>query len=210
MSIYDEISEQKLDALKELGNIGAGNAATAISTMLNKKIDITVPSTEIIPISELWKEFSDPEDVTTGSMVEIGGELHGAILFLLGTQETKKILELLMLPRPEDLTQIDEMTSSAIGEVGNIMCSSYISAISNFTGLNIHSLPPKITVDMLTAIVSESSLMVTEGSDFVILIRTDISIEEYEGNVKGFLIYLSDEKNIIKLLKTLGMGTNND
>ena len=55
-----------------------------------------------------------------------------------------------------------------------------------------------------------SSLMVTEGSDFVILIRTDISIEEYEGNVKGFLIYLSDEKNIIKLLKTLGMGTNND
>ncbi len=152
------------------------------------------------------EEFSDPEDITAGSMVEIGGELHGAILFLLGTEETKNILELLMLPRPEDLTQIDEMTSSAIGEIGNIMCSSYISALSNFTGLNIHSLPPKITVDMLTAIVSESSLMVTEGSDFVILIRTEINMEEYEGNVKGFLIYLSDEQNILKLLKILRNG----
>ncbi len=57
MSIYDEINEQKLDALKELGNIGAGNAATAISTMLNKKIDITVPSAEILPISELWRSL---------------------------------------------------------------------------------------------------------------------------------------------------------
>ncbi|RAO98911.1 hypothetical protein PW5551_07485 [Petrotoga sp. 9PW.55.5.1] len=208
--MYDELNEEKLDTLKEIGNIGTGNAATSISNMLAKKIDITVPSVEILPVSKLWEEFKNPEEITAGSMVEIEGDLHGAILFLLGIEETKEFLELLMLPRPSDLTQLDEMSSSAIGEIGNIICSSYISAISNFTGLNIHSMPPRVTVDMLTAIVSESSLMITGGEDFVILIRTDITIEEHSGNVKGFLIYISDEKNVEELLKTLGMGLNDD
>lgn len=205
MSIHENIDNQKLDALKELGNIGTGNAATSISMMLNKKIDITVPSVDVIPISNLWKTFETPEEVTAGSLVEIEGDLSGAILFLLGTKETKNLLELLMLPKPEDLTELDELTSSAIGEIGNIMCSSYIVAISNFTGLNIHSLPPKVVVDMLSAIVSEASLIITQGGDYIILIQTDISVEEYTEEIKGYIIYLSDEKNVKKLLESLGM-----
>ncbi len=78
-------------------------------------------------------------------MVEIEGEIEGgALLFLLGgAEETKSLIELLMLPRPDDLTNMDELTSSAIGEIANIMCSSYIIALSNFTGINIHSMPPQ-------------------------------------------------------------------
>ena len=195
MSVFDNIDDQKLDVLKELGNIGAGNAATSISLMLGKTIKITVPSAEIIPVSELWKKFTDPEEVTSGAMVEIEGEIEGALLFLLGAEETKSLIELLMLPRPDDLTNMDELTSSAIGEIANIMCSSYIIALSNFTGINIHSMPPKVVVDMLSAIVSEVSLIITNGGDYVILIQTDILLEELEDKVKGYLIYISDEKN---------------
>ena len=190
MSVFDNIDDQKLDVLKELGNIGAGNAATSISLMLGKTIKITVPSAEIIPVSELWKKFTDPEEVTSGAMVEIEGEIEGALLFLLGAEETKSLIELLMLPRPDDLTNMDELTSSAIGEIANIMCSSYIIALSNFTGINIHSMPPKVVVDMLSAIVSEVSLIITNGGDYVILIQTDILLEELEDKVKGYLIYL--------------------
>jgi chemotaxis protein CheC len=205
MSVFDNIDDQKLDVLKELGNIGAGNAATSISLMLGKKIKITVPSAEIIPISELWKKFTDAEEITSGAMVEIEGEIEGALLFLLGAEETKSLIELLMLPRPDDLTNLDEITSSAIGEIANIMCSSYIVALSNFTGVNIHSMPPKVVVDMLSAIVSEVSLIITNGGDYVILIQTDILLEEHEDKVKGYLIYISDEENTQKILESLGM-----
>jgi Chemotaxis protein CheC, inhibitor of MCP methylation len=205
MSVFDNIDDQKLDVLKELGNIGAGNAATSISLMLGKTIKITVPSAEIIPVSELWKKFTDPEEVTSGAMVEIEGEIEGALLFLLGAEETKSLIELLMLPRPDDLTNMDELTSSAIGEIANIMCSSYIIALSNFTGINIHSMPPKVVVDMLSAIVSEVSLIITNGGDYVILIQTDILLEEHEDKVKGYLIYISDEENTQKILESLGM-----
>lgn len=205
MSVFDNIDDQKLDVLKELGNIGAGNAATSISLMLGKKIKITVPSAEIIPISELWKKFTDAEEITSGAMVEIEGEIEGALLFLLGAEETKSLIELLKLPRPDDLTNLDEITSSAIGEIANIMCSSYIIALSNFTGINIHSMPPKVVVDMLSAIVSEVSLIITNGGDYVILIQTDILLEELEDKVKGYLIYISDEKNTQKILESLGM-----
>ena len=204
MSVFDNIDDQKLDVLKELGNIGAGNAATSISLMLGKTIKITVPSAEIIPVSELWKKFTDPEEVTSGAMVEIEGEIEGALLFLLGAEETKSLIELLMLPRPDDLTNMDELTSSAIGEIANIMCSSYIIALSNFTGINIHSMPPKVVVDMLSAIVSEVSLIITNGGDYVILIQTDILLEELEDKVKGYLIYISDEKILKRSWKVWG------
>ncbi|HOB15867.1 MAG TPA: CheY-P phosphatase CheC [Defluviitoga sp.] len=205
MSIFDKIDDQKLDVLKELGNIGAGNAATSISMMLGKKVKITVPSAEVIPVSDLWKKFKDPENIAAGSMVEIEGEIKGALLFLLGAEETKSVIELLMLPRPNDLTNMDELTTSAIGEIANIMCSSYITALSNFTGLNVHSMPPKVVVDMLSAIVSETSLITTNGGDYVILIQTDILVEDIEDKVKGYLIYISDEVNTEKILESLGM-----
>jgi Chemotaxis protein CheC, inhibitor of MCP methylation len=197
MSVFDNIDDQKLDVLKELGNIGAGNAATSISLMLGKTIKITVPSAEIIPVSELWKKFTDPEEVTSGAMVEIEGEIEGALLFLLGAEETKSLIELLMLPRPDDLTNMDELTSSAIGEIANIMCSSYIIALSNFTGINIHSMPPKVVVDMLSAIVSEVSLIITNGGDYVILIQTDILLEDMKIKLK-VILYIFLTKKILK------------
>ncbi|MFA6842727.1 MAG: hypothetical protein WCQ84_06660, partial [Defluviitoga tunisiensis] len=72
-------------------------------------------------------------------------------------------------------------------------------------GINIHSMPPKVVVDMLSAIVSEVSLIITNGGDYVILIQTDILLEELEDKVKGYLIYISDEKNTQKILESLGM-----
>jgi chemotaxis protein CheC len=210
MSLYEKINQMHLDALKEFGNIGAGNAATSISMMLNKKTDINVPEVKLISLSDLWKIFKDPEEITAGAMIGVGGELDGAILFLMGTEDIKKVLEMMMLPKPEDLTELNEMNRSAIGELGNIMCSSYVVSLSQFTNLNIHSLPPKVVVDMIAAIVSEVSLITTDGSDYLILIETNMSVEDFEKEISGYIIYIPDEASLNKILKTMGLGIDEE
>ncbi|HOO74373.1 MAG TPA: CheY-P phosphatase CheC [Tepiditoga sp.] len=204
MSIYDHIDQMRLDALKEMGNIGAGNAATSISMMLDKKVDINVPDVKLIPLSKLWEIFEDPEEVVSGAMIGVGGDLSGAILFLMHSESIKKLLELMMLPRPEDLTQLDEITRSAIGELGNIMCSSYVVSLSNFTGMNIHSLPPNVVVDMIAAIVSEVSLITTEGDDYIILIETNMKVED-NIDISGYIIYIPDQESIMRIFKQIGL-----
>ncbi|BBE31308.1 CheY-P phosphatase CheC [Tepiditoga spiralis] len=210
MSIYDRIDKVRLDALKEMGNIGAGNSATSISMMIDKKVDINVPEVKVLSLSDLWKVFKDPEEIVAGSMIGVGGDLDGAILFLMGTDSIKNMLEMMMLPKPEDLTQLDEITRSAIGEMGNIMCSSYVVALSNFTGLNIHSLPPNVVVDMITAIISEVSLLTTEGDDYIILIETDITLEDISKNIPGYIIYIPDQASLKKVLSKIGLGIDDE
>ncbi|HNV05338.1 MAG TPA: CheY-P phosphatase CheC [Petrotogaceae bacterium] len=210
MSLYDDIDNTRLDALKELGNIGTGNAATSISIMLDRKVEISVPDVKIVPIEHIWQRFKDPEEIVAGANIGIGGELNGSILFLMGTDSIKKMLELMMLPKPDDLTQLDEMTRSAIGELGNIMCSSYIVSLSTFTGLNIFSMPPGVVVDMLTAIVSEVSLMNTEGEDFIIFIETSMNVGEDIGDISGYIIYIPDNESLKKILKKIGLGIDNE
>ncbi|MDN5342276.1 MAG: chemotaxis protein CheC [Oceanotoga sp.] len=206
MSLYDHIDKIRLDALKELGNIGAGNSATSVSMMLDRKVDINVPDVKIISLSDLWKIFDNPEEITAGAMIGVGGDLDGAILFLMGTEDIKNLLEMMMLPKPEDLTNMDEITTSAIGELGNIMCSSYVVSLSNFTGLNIHSLPPKVVVDVLAAIVSEVSLITTDGDDYIIQIETNMKVENYNKKISGYIIYIPDQESLAKILKTMGLG----
>jgi chemotaxis protein CheC len=102
------------------------------------------------------------------------------------------------------------MTRSAIGELGNIMCSSYIVSLSTFTGLNIFSMPPGVVVDMLTAIVSEVSLMNTEGEDFIIFIETSMNVGEDIGDISGYIIYIPDNESLKKILKKIGLGIDNE
>jgi chemotaxis protein CheC len=126
------------------------------------------------------------------------------------TEDIKKVLEMMMLPKPEDLTNLDEMNRSAIGELGNIMCSSYVVSLSKFTNLNIHSLPPKVVVDMIAAIVSEVSLITTDGSDYLILIETNMNVEDFDKEISGYIIYIPDENSLNKILKTMGLGIDEE
>lgn len=209
MSFYDNIDKTRLDALKELGNIGAGNAATSISMMLDKKVEINVPDVKLLPLSDLWTVFENPDEIASGAMIGVDGELNGSILFLINSEAIKKLLELMSMPKPEDLTMLDEMTKSAIGELGNIMCSSYIISLSNFTGFKIQSQPPNVVVDMIAAIISEVSLISTDGEDFILLIETNMKVEEFEKVISGYIIYIPDEQSLKKILKKMGLGIDN-
>ncbi|MEJ5229894.1 MAG: CheY-P phosphatase CheC [Pseudothermotoga sp.] len=173
-----QLTEKQLDLLKEIANIGTGNAATALSTLTGKKIDITVPSAEIVPIERIVFMFEQPEDIVIGIRMVVRGDIDLDVLLVLDRRAGKKILTDLLGSPCEDITQLDEMSSSALKEIGNIMCGSYITALAEFTQLYLDPLPPELSIDMLVAVVSEAVLSRADFEDDAIFVETELSVED--------------------------------
>ena len=137
MEKYEDLDEMQLDALREIGNIGSGNAATALSEMLNRQVDITVPKIGILDYSDVVESLGGPEQLMVALMFQLHGDVTGMIMFLLKKDFAHLILQELMgIPFPEN-AELDEMSSSAIQEVGNIMAGSFSDAIGGKNGLSI-------------------------------------------------------------------------
>ncbi|MGJ8454939.1 CheY-P phosphatase CheC [Pseudothermotoga sp. U03pept] len=173
-----QLTEKQLDLLKEIGNIGTGNAATALSTLTGKRIEITVPSAKMVPIERIIFMFEQPEDIVIGIRMTVKGDIDLDVLLVLDRKAGKKILTDLLGSPCEDITQLDEMSSSALREIGNIMCGSYITALAEFTQLYLDPLPPELSIDMLVAIVSEAVLSRADYEDDAIFVETELSVED--------------------------------
>jgi chemotaxis protein CheC len=204
MSFFDQLKAKHLDVLKEIGNIGTGNGATALSMMTGKKVEITVPSVALIEIARIPEFFKDPEKVTIGIQLGFTGELKGKLLLLFDSNPGRRILELLIGFRNEDLTTMDDMQKSVFGEIGNIVCGSYLVSLTQFTNLFVNSEVPQTTVDMVSGIVSESCLEYAEEEDRTILVETNFEIED-QSNVEAFLFLILDPDSVYKLLSSLGI-----
>jgi chemotaxis protein CheC len=204
MSIYDKLEPYHFEALKEIGNIGTGNAATALSTMMNKKVDITVPSVSVIEISKIPFMFQDPEKVTVGIQMGFFEDLNGQLLLVFDSDPAREILKLLIGVGSDDLTQMDEMQRSVFSELGNIVCGSYLVSLSQFTNLNLNSHVPFVATDMISAIVAETCLEYAEDEDKSILIETNFEIES-QMNVDAYLFQIMEPKSVLKLLSSIGM-----
>ncbi|MDN5359308.1 MAG: chemotaxis protein CheC [Thermotogaceae bacterium] len=204
MSVYDKLEPFHFEALKEIGNIGTGNAATSLSTMMNKKVEITVPDVSVVEISKIPFMFKDPEKVTVGIQMSFFGDLNGQLLLIFDSEPAKQILKLLIGQRSDDLTQMDEMQRSVFSELGNIVCGSYLVSLSQFTNLNLNSEVPQVTFDMVSAIVAESCLTYAEEEDKSIVIETEFEIES-QVNVEAYLFQIMEPNSIPKLLNSIGM-----
>ncbi len=119
-----------LDILKEIGNIGAGNAATALAKMLDKKVNMEVPQIKIMGFSEVSEVVGGAETPVAGILLGIRGDISGYILFVLEEGAAKKLINMLMGKNPDEEVEYNEITLSALKEVGNILTGSYLSAIS--------------------------------------------------------------------------------
>ncbi|WP_456399800.1 CheY-P phosphatase CheC [Mesoaciditoga sp.] len=204
MKWRDKLSDMQLDVLQEIGNIGAGNAATSLSNMIGKTVDIEVPHAQIVDLSDLYKVLDQPEEITAATVVGIKGDAPGKMLMIFPSQAAKKLISFLIGQEPEDLTSLDEMGQSVLKEIGNIMCSSYIIALSNFTSLFLESDVPMLVVDMLGAIIAETSIQAAEEYDDVIMVENLLNISE-EGDVKGFLMLFPEGESLDKIFSKLGI-----
>ena len=203
MSLFESLNESHIDLFKEIGNIGAGNAATSLSMMMGTKVDISVPNASVIPISKISQIFENPEEIVTGVRMKLAGEISGFILFIVDSKGTKKVLKKLVGYSTDDLLNIDEMSRSALLEVGNIVCGSYLIALSNFSGLNTNAHVPELTVDMVTAVLAETCLNLMDYEDYTMIVETNIIIEDE--NIRAFLMFLPESQGLKKILQKMGM-----
>ena len=195
----------QLDVLKEIGNIGAGNAATALSNMIEKNVGIEVPKVHVVDLSEIYRVFSSPEEISASTVVPIKGEAPGKMLMIFNSESAKKLISFLIGQKPENLTELDEMQSSVLKEIGNIMCSSYIIALSNFTSLFMETDVPMLVVDMLGAVIAETSILASEEYDDVIMVENILKIKDSK-DINGFLTMFPQHGSLEKIFSKLGIS----
>ncbi|MCT8976148.1 chemotaxis protein CheC [Clostridium sp. CX1] len=197
---YQNLSPLQLDALREVGNIGTGNAATALSQLINKKVDMTVPNINIVPFDDIFSSIGGDE-IVVGVIVRVLGETPGNILFVF---EKNTALSLVQILTGEKEEYLSEMGNSVICEIGNIISSSYMNAISKFTGLTIMPSVPAVTYDMLGAILSTTFIESGQFDDYVLDIET-VFIEN-NAEISGHFYYVPMPGSLEKILSTLGIS----
>ncbi|MCD6239102.1 MAG: chemotaxis protein CheC [Thermotogae bacterium] len=199
-----KLSDAQIDALKELGNIGAGNAATALSEILNTKIDMTVPSVKIIPIEKVPDAAGGMETVVGGVYMRMSGDAPSNLLFVVPVEGALSLMERVLGYRPSDYTNLKEIEISALVEIGNIMCGSYINTLVKFTHLNMRPNVPYGTIDMTGALLSEIIARLGEVADYALLIETIMSVAD-ESSISAYFFLLPDPEALRVILESLGM-----
>ncbi|MBS6062368.1 chemotaxis protein CheC [Criibacterium bergeronii] len=198
----DNINSMCLDLLKEIGNIGSGNAATSLSQMINKKVDMQVPNIEVIDTQKVVEMFEDPEEITIGVYINFTGDIQGTILTLLDTKSANVLIRSLLGTEVQG-NEYGEMERSVIQELGNIMTSGYVNAISMFSSLFMNISIPSVSIDMVSSILSVPAVEYGIESDKLILIENVLDLEG--DDVNCYFFFMPDLDSFEKLFRMLGV-----
>lgn len=201
----DGINDITIDVLKELGNIGSGNAATALANMISKKIDMDVPQVKILNFKDIPKILGGEETPVIGIYFEMSGEIVGNIMFVLSLESGKNLTNILLNKENNSNNSIElsEMDISALSEIGNILASSYINSLSALTGLKLTISVPSLATDMAGAILSVPAIQYGYIADHVLFIETQF--QEGDKKVNGNLFMIPEINSFKKLLRSLGV-----
>ena len=210
MTQNQKITSLHLDVLNEIGNIGAAHAATALSKLLNKKIDMRVPKVEMISFNDMMEYAGGAENVVVGIFLRLEGEVEGSMFFILPIEQANQFIRRLIGDDSFNFSDhhISEIGLSAMQEMGNILSGSYLSALSDFTGLKIYPTVPGLSVDMFGAIISIGLIEISQVSDQVIVINTSIFEDGMEDSkeLKGHFLLLPDPNSFETIFKALGVA----
>ncbi|RHW39623.1 chemotaxis protein CheC [Lysinibacillus yapensis] len=205
-----KITSLHLDILKEIGNIGAAHAATALSNLLNRKIDMHVPNVETVSFNDMMELVGGAETVVVGIYLRIEGDSQGSMFFILPIERADRFIQSLIHDDEFSFTNhlISELGLSAMQELGNILSGSYLSALSDFTGLKIYPTVPGLSVDMFGAIISTGLIEISQVSDTVIVINTSIFEDGFQNSneVHGHFFLLPDPDSFTSIFKALGVS----
>lgn len=201
---FEDMNAVALDVFREIGSIGVGNAATALAQVLGVKVSMKLPKVTIEGYDEAIANIGHPEDMVAAVLVEMGGDMKGIMLYMLKLDFINAILARLVGKYIHDFSEIDELSASALEETGNIIISSYISAIAKLAGLEVPLSVPSISVNMLGGILSVPMAMFGEVSDKLMMIRGEFLIGDTQ--LEGDLLLLPDIDSLNFLLKKLGVA----
>lgn len=198
----EEVNNKYVDVLKEIGNIGAGNATTAIANMLGLRINMSVPKVQLLPVEQITTSVGAEDDVIVGIMLGVEKDIEGSMMFLMDMDSAHHLVNRLMMRDDNYAEDFDEMDLSAIKEIGNIIAGSYLSALSGLTNLVIAPTVPFVAVDMAAAILSVPAIQFGMFGDNALMINTEFGDEL---QINGYFILMPEENSYDKILTSLGV-----
>jgi chemotaxis protein CheC len=198
------LKPNQLDALREVANIGAGHAATALSQMTGGTIMISVPTINVAALEDVPPQISAPEEPVAAVLMNMMGDLTGRTLLVFPKQTAKRLAEL-MLRRPVgspegDLTELEQ---SAIKEAGNILSGAYMNALSDFMGMMLLNSPPALAVDMSNAVLTTAYLQFGSDRDYVFCVESEFYMKDVDEHLRGFFLLLPDMASLQAILKAM-------
>lgn len=201
---FDNLNDMHIDALREIGNIGSGNAASALSTMLSCPVNISVPTVQVLDYNDAVEQMGGPEQMIVGSLISLEGDVQGMILFLLQKNFSSMMIKTLLCEEEApEVESMSEMGYSVIQEVANIMAASYLNAIASLTELTIGMSTPSLCIDMLGAILSVPAIYYANISDKIIYIRDEFSGHDFRA--PSHILLIPDMDSLKKVMEKLGL-----
>ena len=202
----NQLNDIQYDVLREIGNIGAGNATTALSQMLNQKMDMSVPKVALVPFNEISDVIWSEALSVVGIMLGFEGDVYGMMMFLFDTKSAHHLVNTLMMRDKEDGVEegaeFSDMDMSALNEIGNIVSGSYLTAISKLTNLKMISTVPEMTIDMIGALLSVPASEFGKYGDKLLLIQSQFGELDF---VNGYFLMIPELNSYDKLLESLGV-----
>lgn len=199
----DQIDGMQFDVLKEIGNIGAGNATTALSTMINGKIDMNVPKVALLEFKELSDMVGGAENIVVGILITLEGEINGMMMFMLEHKSAYHLVKLLMGEYMSPSENFSEMELSALKEIGNIIAGAYLSSLSTLINIRIDASIPYMSIDMAGAILSVPAIEFGKVGDRALIIETQFTKDD--SDVNGYFILIPTLESYDVILTSLGL-----
>jgi chemotaxis protein CheC len=208
MELFKNFKDFKMDVLKEVGNIGAGNAATALSQLLNKPIDMAVPKVQLLNFEEITDKVGGAEELVYAVFLRVEGEAPGNLFFILTPEAAMNLLNRIAGIEISPDQELGEMELSALSEIGNILAGSYLSSLADFTSLSMFPTVPALAMDMAGAILGYGLLQFGQMGDDALLI--DTTFLEGQNEIEGQFFLIPDPESFPKIFKSLGVPFDND
>ena len=202
MSI-EEFDSLILDVLREVGNIGAGNAATALAKMINRKVDMKVPKVNVLDITHVPEILGGEENLIAGILFKYDGDVEGMIMLLLELPSALKLVNMLMPGFEFD--EINEYVSSALSEVGNILAASYVNSLAELSKLRMNISVPSLAIDMAGALLSVPAIEFGKHSDKILIIENEFFEETAEESINSYFLLIPEFDSYNKILSSLGI-----
>ncbi|MFP4973892.1 chemotaxis protein CheC [Paenibacillus sp. CN-4] len=208
MELFKHQKDFKMDVLREVGNIGAGNAATALSRLLNKPIDMAVPKVQFLGFDEITEKVGGAEELVYAVFFRVEGEAPGNLFFILTPEAARNLLGRVAGLEVSEDGDLSEMELSALNEIGNILAGSYLSSLADFTRLSMYPTVPGLAMDMAGAILSYGLLQFGQMGDDALLI--DTTFLEGHDEIEGQFFLIPDPESFTKIFQSLGVPVEDD
>jgi chemotaxis protein CheC len=199
-----KLTKLQLDALREIGSISAGNAATGLSKMLNKRINITMPSSQIVPLEKVPEVLGGEEKIVNTIYIRVTGEVSGSILLISSMKEALELADMLTGRELGTTKILDEFGQSALKELANITTGSYLQALSKVVNMKIMHSIPALATDMLGAIIDGILIKLGLEAKHAVVIETEFIVED--SSIKGHLLFLPELAGLEVILEKIGMA----